>query len=87
MELDESEVMICELAKDSIRECISYGYYDDALHTLSLFMEDSPDMGFSIFQDLMGFWQECYDGIFNEPLGMRKVIVMTPPEKKEEIVE
>lgn len=83
MSIEDTDALICELAKSHLREAIEYGYYDQALHAMSVLIEDSPDLGRLIYSDLIGYWQECYDEAVNVKLGIRKVIVMLPRCERE----
>lgn len=83
MSREDPDTLIAELAKDHLREAIEYGFYDEALHIMSVLIEDSPTIGLVVYRDLIGFWQECYDNAVNARLGDRKVIVMTPREERE----
>ena len=83
MSREDSDVLIVELAKDQLREAIEYGFYDEALHIMSVLIEDSPTIGLAVYRDLIGFWQECYDMTINVPNHGRRVISFIPKSMRE----
>ena len=82
-DFDETDIRLIELYKDSIRECIQYGYYQEALESFRVVMQESPDLGFEIYWDMIGFWQECYDMTINVPNHGRRVISFIPKSMRE----
>lgn len=86
-DFDETDIMLIELYKDSIRECVQYGYYQEALDSFKVVMQDNPDLGLEIYWDMIGFWQECYDMTVNISSRTRRVISFTPKSMIEKIEE
>jgi hypothetical protein len=91
--MNSTDLKIVELYKDSIRECVEDGQYQEALDSFRLVMQDCSDLGFEIYWDMVGFWQECYDMTINLPNHPRRVISFVPKrahekdEKNEETFE
>ena len=50
-------------------------------------MQDAPDIGFEVYWDMIGFWQECYDMTINVPNHGRRVISFVPKHMREDYEE
>ena len=86
-DLTNTDIKLIELYKDSIKECIQYGYYEEALDSFRVVMHDAPDIGFEVYWDMIGFWQECYDMTINVPNHGRRVISFVPKHMREDYEE
>lgn len=86
-DLTNSDIKLMELYKQSIRECMQYGFYQEALESFRVVMEDCPEIGFEIYWDMIGFWQECYDMTINVPNHGRQVISFVPKHMREKYEE
>jgi|JYMV01.1.fsa_nt_gi hypothetical protein len=73
----EHNTLIVDLIGDSMRESIVDGFYHEALASLKLISDDSPDVGRAVYWNMIGFLQECYDEIYND-LPERKILLFVP---------